>query len=146
MSENWGWPKSAEKFYFIENESECSRAYKFVSDPVAYLTNFRDYLVSESIPDADLATAAISEIFELEVVIGNEDLPVTDQRLSIFLSSPIQSKEWATSPFSLLRDAGYTKSEVATYIALDDPEFSHEERLREKGLNVFLSEVYGEEK
>jgi len=143
MSEKWT-GESKEKEYLIENEGGFFRAIKFANNPVTFLSELREYYISENYSEADFATQAISEIFELEVIIANENIVVTDNRLSAFLAAESQSEAWAVNLFSLLKNGGYTKEEISRYIALDDPEFSNEERLQERSLNVYVNKVYAE--
>ena len=146
MSEkvNWNWPKdSAEQRVKIDSEDGLMRAYKFASDPVAYLGDLRTHLLDENFEEEALAITAMGEVFELEVILGNENIPVVNKQLSAVTTEEIGSAAWACGLFSLLKEAGYGKNEVAAYIALDDPDFTPEERLRERGLSVYLNEVYG---
>ena len=130
--------------YVIEKEGGFFRAIKFANNPVDFLSELREHYISENYAEADFALQAISEIFELEVVIANEEITVMDDRLNAFLGAENQSETWAVNLFSLLKSGGYTREEISTYIALDDPEFSHEERFKERGLNVYANRVYEE--
>jgi hypothetical protein len=143
MSEKWA-GISAEKKYLIENEVDYFSTLQFVENPVDFLSELREHYIDGGYAEASFATEAISRIFEMEVVIDNEEFEVVDERLKAHLDAENNSEQWAVNLFSLLKSAGYTQAEILTYVELDDPEFSHEERLQERGLKVYLNKVYGE--
>lgn len=137
---------SAEQSYLVEKHDPEMRAAKFVLDPQEYINQHRDTLQSEHPNESEHAVLAINEIFELESVILHSDFTELHPDLERFLQT---SEEYdpvsVTVLFTWLKEAGYTKEQVRTWINIEQDSLSAAERMREGVFRIVLNQVFPEE-
>jgi len=137
---------SAEQFYLIERLDPEMRATKFVLDPQEYINQYHDYLQSAHPNESDHAVLAISEIYELESVILHSDFTELHPDLESFLATDDGAFIANSNKVLLtwLKQAGYTKEQILTWIEIEQDDLSAVEQLQDRGIRVILKQVFQE--
>lgn len=143
MKEFWT-GESAEKEFQIDRESGYFNAQKFASNPIEYLEGFKVAVLDEGCEEDELGIRAIEHIRELCHIMENESIPVANETVHALATAQDMSPEWARSAFAILKEAGYTKTCVKTWLLLDEPfATAHDEINEGRQLNTQLDEIYG---
>ena len=144
------WPKfekknSAEQPYLIEKLDPEMRAAKFVLDPQEYINQYHDYLQSVHSNESDYAVLAISEIYELESVVLHSDYTELHPDLESFLATGDEFTSNSNKVLlTWLKQAGYTKEQILTWIEIEQDDLSAVEQLQDRGIRVILNQVFSE--
>lgn len=137
-------PESAEQEYLIDARSGYFKALQFASSPVAYFSAYREELNRDGFADSDICGQAMAEMAELENIICNEEIAVSDVRVQGILAAEYDSEAWVRQTFGILKEAGFTRDQAMAWVILDDDELTDEERKKERTQRYFIHTVYDE--
>lgn len=141
---NWK-GESAEKDVQIDVESGYFKAQAFSFDPVEYLRDLHLELLDDEYSEVETSLVAIESIREILHIVQNENVPSFNEKVTLLKKVEDLSPDWARIVFGLLKEADYSKESIKTWLLLDEPfNALDEEMSRERMLNQYLDEVYGE--
>lgn len=143
MNEFWR-GQSKEKEFLIDRESGYFRALDFANDPVSFLEEYKLHHLDDGGSEEELGIQIVEYIREMCHVIQNENVPIIDKRISSLASAEDMSPEWAKIVFLFLKEAGYSKACIKTWLLLDEPFIGVDEEINNsRALNKQLEEIYG---
>lgn len=136
---------SAEKNHLINPEAFEVRVHRFVTDPVATLREIHDEHIraAEMYEDFDKLGETFVLIDEFKEFMHEHELATTNQHLHDYMTYGSYTVEGDTALFSLLKAAGYDKTEIAAWLNYGMDMMPSEDQFMVRQSLTILNRVYG---
>ena len=135
---------SAEQRFLVEKYDPEMRAAKFVADPQEYINQHHDYLQENHHDETNRVALAVQEIYELEKIILESNFTELNSEIEEFITLDEYDPRGFTVLLTWLKEAGYSKTQVRTWIDIEQDNLSPAEQLQDRSLRVVYNKVFAE--